>query len=181
MEKDNKKIELEFKTIDDIPGVSLIKLSGYVDSYNSKYFQDTIMKYIKEGHRNILMDCVGLSYLSSAGIGSFVALSEELKDNGTMVLFGLNPKVMEVFTLLGFDKFFTICSNLNEAINSIKDLMHKGEKSILADLEENIVFPFVFECKVCGKKLKASKPGVFNCPLCKTKITIDKDGNTSFE
>ncbi len=177
----DKKIRINFDKVDEDSQTILVSLSGYVDSYNSKYFQETIIDYIKSGHLKLILNCHGLSYLSSAGIGSFVAISEELKENGYLVLYNVHPKVYEVFSLLGFIKFFNIVDTYEEALQKSQELSLNKGKTILTDIEGKIVFPFSFECKVCGKKLKASKPGKYSCPLCQCSITIDKNGSIGYQ
>jgi len=181
MDTQDKKINISFDNIENNPEFKLVTIEGYVDSYNSKHFQDTILNFIKEGNRNLILNCQGLSYLSSAGIGSFVAITEELKENGILVLYKVHPKVLEVFALLGFTEIFNICETFEEALQKAQELLSQKEQPILSEqLEEKIIFPFIFECKVCGKKLKASKPGKYNCPQCHSSIKIDPDGSISY-
>ncbi|MBE6350425.1 MAG: anti-sigma F factor antagonist, partial [Spirochaetaceae bacterium] len=41
---------------------------------------------------------------------------------------------------------------------------------------ESSVFPKIFACPVCSKKLKAVKSGRFRCSECKTILAIDEQG-----
>jgi ribosomal protein L37AE/L43A len=38
------------------------------------------------------------------------------------------------------------------------------------------VFPKIFQCPICSKKLKATKSGRFRCSECKTILAIDNSG-----
>ncbi|MCP4178729.1 MAG: anti-sigma F factor antagonist, partial [bacterium] len=38
------------------------------------------------------------------------------------------------------------------------------------------IFPKIFRCPICSKKLKASKAGRFRCSECKTILAIDNSG-----
>jgi predicted RNA-binding Zn-ribbon protein involved in translation (DUF1610 family) len=42
--------------------------------------------------------------------------------------------------------------------------------------EKPAVFPRVFSCPACNKKLKAEKPGQFRCPECKNILVINDAG-----
>ncbi len=181
MELQDKKIRIVFEEIRENSQMCLVTLTGYVDSYNSKYFQETIIKNIKNGDTKLIMNCHGLSYLSSAGIGSFVAISEELKNKGFLVIYSVHPKVLEVFNLLGFTKFFNICDTYEESFQKAQSLFSGDDRPVLSDVEGKVVFPFSFECKVCGKRLKAAKSGKYRCPLCQCAITIDSNGNISYK
>ena len=38
------------------------------------------------------------------------------------------------------------------------------------------LFPKIFQCPICSKKLKATRSGRFRCSECKTILAIDKAG-----
>ncbi len=146
-------------------------LNGYLDTYNSPEFQSHINTLINSGIRYIIFNCNGLNYISSTGIGAFTAFLKVLKQKkGDMVLFGLQDKVMEVFQLLGFTKFFKIVSDLDGALGAFKE-----EAPVNAGQGSH--FPKIFECPFCGKKLKTSKPGKFKCSGCDGIIVMDEGGN----
>jgi hypothetical protein len=79
----------------------------------------------------------------------------------------IQPKVYEVFQLLGFSQFFNIKDNLEDSIKFFR----KG-----ASTEATSIFPKIFSCPICSKKLKALKPGRFRCSECKTILAIDSTG-----
>jgi tRNA(Ile2) C34 agmatinyltransferase TiaS len=83
------------------------------------------------------------------------------------VLLDIQPKVYEVFQLLGFSQFFNIKENLDEAINFFRGDTVGSSGS---------VFPKVFACPICSKKLKALKAGRFRCSECKSILAIDNTG-----
>jgi len=85
-----------------------------------------------------------------------------------LVLLEIQPKVYEVFQLLGFSQFFNIKDNLEEVHRL---LPQQGTAS-----EKTSVFPKIFSCPICSKKLKAVKPGRFRCSECKTILAIDNAG-----
>jgi len=86
---------------------------------------------------------------------------------GDIVLLEIQPKVYEVFQLLGFSQFFNIKDNLDEATAFFK----AGDQTATAS-----VFPKIFSCPICNKKLKAARPGRFRCSECKTILAIDNSG-----
>jgi len=148
-------------------------LNGYLDTYNSPEFQAHINSLINSGVRYLIFNCNGLSYISSTGIGAFTSFLKLLKQKkGDMVLFGLQNKVLEVFQLLGFTKFFKIAINFNEALAILKG-EEKGKREIKV---KKPLFPLIFGCPYCGKKLKTSKSGKFRCAGCKSIIVVDNEG-----
>ncbi|MDI9387406.1 MAG: STAS domain-containing protein, partial [Spirochaetota bacterium] len=116
---DSLKINLEKVT--GIENSILIYLSGYIDTYNSLFFQKRIAKIIEAGYVNIIFNCASLNYVSSTGIGSFTAFLKMLKPKGgDIVLLEIQPKVYEVFQLLGFSQFFNIKDSIDDAIHFFK-------------------------------------------------------------
>jgi hypothetical protein len=123
---------------------------------------------IDTGYIRLIFQCAGLNYVSSTGIGSFTSFLKAVKPKGgDLVLLEIQPKVFEVFHLLGFSQFFVIKETLNDAVNFYK----KGSSN-----EGEAIFPKVFSCPICSRKLKALKPGRFRCSECKTILAIDNAG-----
>ena len=164
---DSLKISLE--KIDGIDNAVLVILNGYIDTYNSVYFQKQVNKIVGAGLVNIIFNCSNLNYVSSTGIGSFTAFLKLVKPkNGDIVLLNIQPKVYEVFQLLGFSQFFNIKETIEDAIMHFNQDHTPGTTS---------VFPKVFSCPVCSRKLKAPRNGRFKCSDCKAILAIDTSGN----
>jgi len=162
---DSLKINLE--KVDGLENSLVIYLNGYIDTYNSSFFQKRITKVVEAGFVNLIFNCASLNYVSSTGIGSFTAFLKMVKPKGgDIVLLEIQPKVYEVFQLLGFSQFFNIKESSAEAIQFFK----QGAPVAAS------VFPKVFSCPVCSKRLKATKAGRFRCSECKTIIAIDAQG-----
>jgi len=147
-----------------------LSLDGYIDTYNSVYFQKRVHLAIESGFVRLIFDCDGLNYVSSTGIGSFITFLKTVKPVGDVVLFNIQPKVLEVFQLLGFSQFFNVKKTIEDAVGFFQGNEAGGESDI---------FPKIFPCPVCFKKLKALKSGRWRCLECKSIITIDDSGNIS--
>ena len=142
-------------------------MDGYIDTYNSAFFQKRVAKIIDGGFIQIVFNCAALNYVSSTGIGSFTAFLKTVKPRGgDVVLLEIQPKVYEIFQLLGFSQFFNIKDSLSDAVAFFQN------SNTTADTE---IFPKVFACPICSKKLKATKPGRFRCSECKTILAIDNN------
>ena len=74
---DSLKIMLE--KADSIPNGIFVYLNGYIDTYNSNFFQKKITKIVESGFINLVFNCSSLNYVSSTGIGSFTAFLKMLK------------------------------------------------------------------------------------------------------
>ncbi len=165
-EKDDS-LRISLSKIEEVPNCLCIILNGYVDTYNSAFFQKRIAKVVEAGFVNLIFNCSALNYVSSTGIGSFTAFLKMVKpQGGDIVLLEIQPKVYEVFQLLGFSQFFNIKASTEEAVSFFKS----------GSSDASSLFPKVFSCPVCQKKLKATRAGRFRCSECKSILAIDGQG-----
>lgn len=165
--KDSLRMQIEKDANDS--SMIILNLKGFLDTYNSADFQREVNKLIETGFIKILFNCSELNYVSSTGIGAFTSFLKTVKQKkGDLVLCFLQPKVFEVFQLLGFSKFFNITNSIDEAKQ-----IFSGQKTE----EVKTVFPKIFKCPICKKNLKASKSGRFRCSECKTILNVDQDGH----
>jgi anti-sigma B factor antagonist len=168
-EKDDS-LKIRLQKVDSVQGTLIIYLTGYIDTYNSNFFQKKVSKAVDSGFTKIVFQCSGLNYVSSTGIGSFTAFLKAVKPKGgDIVLLDIQPKVYEVFQLLGFSQFF----NIKDSLESAVEFFSKGGQT---STSAGGVFPKVFNCPICSTKLKATKPGRFRCSECKTILAIDNSG-----
>jgi len=166
-EKDDS-LKIKIQEIDEAPSCLMLTLTGYIDTYNSPFFQKRMQRAMESGFINLIFQCGGLNYVSSTGIGSFTTIMKTVKpQGGNIVLLDIQPKVYEVFHLLGFSQYFNIKENLDDAITFLNTEKPKETVSI---------FPKVVSCLICYKKLKAVKPGRFRCSECKNILSIDETG-----
>ena len=103
--------------------VDIISVIGEIDASSSIELDLSIAKSVGEGHKNILVDCNALEYISSAGLGVFMSYIDELSDKGIkMVLFGLKEKVASTFQILGLADLLHIVNSKEEAKKKVHDL-----------------------------------------------------------
>ena len=103
-------------TIKNEGDISIISLTGSLDTNTSKEAEDQINKLIDEGSIKLLIDLTDLDYISSSGLRILLSTSKKLKSlRGEMRICGLNETVNEVFEISGFTMIFKIFKTLNEA------------------------------------------------------------------
>lgn len=106
---------IEISTAEDKDYVC-ISVAGEVDAGSSIQLDSAIQQSIDEGHKRIMVDCSGLNYISSAGLGVFMSYIQELETKEiNMVLFALQEKVLHVFQILGLDQLLKIVDNRESA------------------------------------------------------------------
>ena len=86
-----------------------IALKGDLDASSSLLLDDALERAIAYLPRQVYVDCHGLSYISSAGLGVFISHLQNLTEgNISLTLYQMSPKVRDVFQLMGLDLFLTI-------------------------------------------------------------------------
>jgi anti-sigma B factor antagonist len=101
----------------DGENVSVIELKGYLDAHTAPELETAFQKLITEKKFNIIVNCRDLSYISSAGLGVFMAYVEDVRNNkGDIKLSNMTSKVYNVFDLLGFPVLYEIYKDEKEAV-----------------------------------------------------------------
>jgi len=101
--------------------VIVIKMSGYIDIYNSNDFMNFVGKEIEENKHcdYFLFDFKNINYVSSTGVGAIMKLYNDLDfKNKKMELFNVSKSVKDVIDLLGFSSFLSFNSS---SINKYKE------------------------------------------------------------
>ena len=100
----------------------IIVINGELDASSSILLDKAIESVVSQHETNILVDCKNLNYISSAGLGVFMSYLQDFQDkNVSLVLFGLNEKVRNVFEILGLDQLLTIVLSKEEAKSLVND------------------------------------------------------------
>lgn len=104
------------------PPVSVLEIKGYLDAHTAPELEGAIDKLVKEKKYKIIVNCRELSYISSAGLGVFMAYIEEVRKNdGDIKLTNMSPKIFNVFDLLGFPLLYEIFKDESEAMKRFID------------------------------------------------------------
>jgi len=167
--------------INELLGGILFRINGQLTTYNSTQFQALINDAVAKGFKNFIFDCNSLNYCSSTGVGAFTFAVKALKDvNGNIVISGMQPKVKDVFQLLGFSTFFNFAANPTEAIQIFSGkspVKHQAPVVEATDTLE-VIFPIIVKCPSCSKKFRISKPGRYRCSGCQKLFTVAGNGET---
>jgi len=97
--------------------VQVLELKGYLDAHTAPALEEAFQTLLKNQQYNIVVNCKDLSYISSAGLGVFMAYIEDVRKNkGDIKLSNMSPKVFNVFDLLGFPLLYEITREEQEAV-----------------------------------------------------------------
>lgn len=76
---------------------------GRLDAVQTPHFDEILRRLVGRGSVRIVIDCAQVSYASSAGLRSFLALAKRVKTQGGCCRFAaLNAPLREIFELSGF-------------------------------------------------------------------------------
>ena len=97
--------------------VQVLDLKGELDAHTAAELEAAIQKCQEDDSVRILVNGANLNYISSAGLGVFMAYIEEIRERGGDIkIAALQPKVYNVFDLLGFPMLFDILENEKDAV-----------------------------------------------------------------
>lgn len=102
-------------------GIITLNVTGEVDAGSSVDLDQAIQRCSTASDK-IIVDCSGLEYISSAGLGVFMSYVDEFEaKNIRMIICGLNDRVAHTFSLLGLADLLTIVKGRAEALQTIHE------------------------------------------------------------
>ncbi|MBA3974693.1 MAG: anti-sigma factor antagonist [Candidatus Solibacter sp.] len=102
--------------ISERDGARILSISGYLDAHTAPAFESAIENELKSGKVRLVVDCAGLTYISSAGLGVFMSFLEEIREKGGDIkLASIGPKAFQILDVLGFPRLFDIVETVEEA------------------------------------------------------------------
>ena len=94
---------------ENIENIGVLRLEGELDASTAIDVDKAIKLHLEKRKKHLIIDGAKLDYISSAGIGVFVAYLEAVQENnGEIVFCALTPSVLSVFQMLGIDQIMTI-------------------------------------------------------------------------
>ena len=113
----------EFNTsIKDHGEISIVNLKGFLDAHTASILENTLSNQIEKNKYKIVVNFSNLTYISSAGLGVFMAFIEKVRENGGDIkLSSMSDKVFNIFDLLGFPLLYEIFNSEEEAVKKFTE------------------------------------------------------------
>ena len=109
-------------TFRDAGSVKILDLQGDLDAHTAPEFEAAIQQCLDNDSHRIVVQGTSLEYISSAGLGVFMAYIEEVREHGGDIkISDLKPRVYNVFDLLGFPVLFDIEETEAAALGKFED------------------------------------------------------------
>jgi anti-sigma B factor antagonist len=102
--------------------IQVLDLKGELDAHTASELEAAFQKSLDEQNTQIVVSGNNLQYISSAGLGVFMAYIEQVREHGGDIkIAGLQAKVYNVFDLLGFPMLFDILDTEEAAIDKFQN------------------------------------------------------------
>ena len=102
-------------------GISVLDLQGELDAHTAPELEKAFQSLMNDKQFQIIVNGSGLEYISSAGLGVFMAYIEDIRTKkGDIKIAGLKPKVYNVFDLLGFPTLYDITDSEEQAFQKFQ-------------------------------------------------------------
>ena len=112
----NFSVSFRERTTDD-RSVCVLDLTGELDAHTAAEFEVALQTCVEGGHTRLVVHGRDLQYISSAGLGVFMAFLEPIREaGGDIKIAALQTRVFNVFDLLGFPLLFEIVDTEDEAV-----------------------------------------------------------------
>ncbi|PRY10021.1 anti-sigma B factor antagonist/stage II sporulation protein AA (anti-sigma F factor antagonist) [Pontibacter ummariensis] len=87
--------------------VVVIRLEGELDAHTAVTADDSLTQAAESASKQLLIDCTQLHYVSSTGLGVLLSTFHFCQSKGIrMVLFGMQPKIKNVLSILGMERIW---------------------------------------------------------------------------
>lgn len=101
--------------------LTFVRPLGFLDTHTSPKLEEVLKELVAKRNLQVVLDCSGLNYISSSGMGVLMgALQEFRAEKGDVKVTGLSHKVYQTFELLGFTKLFEIYDTRRDAIAAFR-------------------------------------------------------------
>lgn len=102
-------------------GIAALDLSGFIDRHTVHELDSALSQLIERGEIRLVVNCTDLGYLSSAGIGVFMAqLIRIHQAGGDMKFYGMNRQVRTLMDVAGFSKVLEIYDTEADAVGRFR-------------------------------------------------------------
>ena len=105
--------------IETVDGVTVVKLTGELDSVVSPVVQQPLLPIAKSGGK-LVLDMTGVSFVSSAGLRMLLSIYRHVSSSGgRVVLVGVANEIQEILDITGFSHYLPLYKTLAEGMEAL--------------------------------------------------------------
>ena len=99
--------------------VTIYVLEGRIDSDSAEQLDQIFQAAVASEHYKVILDLAKVRYINSVGLRILAdTLTQNKQNGGDLKLSNLSPKIKRVLEIIGFDRFFSIHSTVDEALTA---------------------------------------------------------------
>ena len=112
------ELTVETRQLDEI---TLLYPRGFINAHTVVQFEGALRDVMQQERFKIVLNCQGLAYIASAGLGAIMGAIEEIRaSGGDLRLADMSDSVGNIFEILGFHRVYRIFPSEADAINSFR-------------------------------------------------------------
>lgn len=94
----------------------VVSSQGRLDHSLNPQLELSLGELLDSGHQRFIIDLSEATYINSGGLRCLVTAWRRAREQGgDLVLYGLNDRLEEIFSLVGFDRVFQIYTSYGDA------------------------------------------------------------------
>ena len=98
---------------------TIVTVTGSVDALTAAELSRVLTTQIQEGHANLVIDLIGVEFMSSAGLRALLgAVKEARSSGGDLRITSTNPGIDKVLKMSGFHNIAKVFPSQAEAVSS---------------------------------------------------------------
>lgn len=102
--------------------IELVRVNGRLDQTLTPQLEAVLNDILDKETYQIIVDLTQVNYVNSGGLRCLVSVWRKARQQeGDLVLSGLNERLAEIFSMVGFDKVFHIFPTLETAQQAFKE------------------------------------------------------------
>ena len=120
-----------------VNGVTVVDLEGHLTlGPEVELLRAALLVAVDRGERRLLLNCGGLTYVDSAGVGELVsAYSAVVRRGGELKLLKPNGRLREVLQITRLDTLIPMCEDEETAVTTYTEASSVQAKRTLESLE----------------------------------------------
>src|SRR5687768_4692815 len=98
---------------------TIVTVTGSVDALTAAELSRVLTNQIQEGHANLVVNLIGVEFMSSAGLRTLLGAVKEARSNGgDLRITSTNPGIDKVLKMSGFHNIAKVFPSQAEAVSS---------------------------------------------------------------
>lgn len=98
---------------------TIVRVTGSVDALTAAELSRVLSNQLTDGHANLVVDLIGVEFMSSAGLRSLLgAVKEARSKGGDLRITSTNPGIDKVLKMSGFHNIAEVFASQAEAVSS---------------------------------------------------------------